>query len=269
MNSILPTALLAILTLTTTLPAAHAKKAEWKLVWSDEFNGSKLNPENWARCPRGTPDWCNTMSPAPELLKLENGILTLYGVENKTQPDDPAPYLTAGITSKGKFEFRYGKVEIRARVKSAKGAWPALWMLGKNGGWPGNGEIDLMEHLNFDRVVYQTVHSDFTVKQGRTLDPVSSETARINRDDWNTYGCEWDENEIVFTVNGKKTFTYPRLEKEGKTQWPFDQPFYFIFSMQIGGDWVNRGNPTDPDDYPAGMAIDWVRVYKRIVPAKK
>jgi beta-glucanase (GH16 family) len=134
-------------------------------------------------------------------------------------------------------------------------------MMGIDKGWPANGEIDLMEHLNFESKVHQTVHSVYTraVKRGK---PKRSGSAKINRDDWNTYGCEWDADKIVFTVNGKPTFTYPRVPEKGEKQWPFNQPFYFILSMQIGGKWVNGSGPTNPEHYPAWMQVDWVRVYQ-------
>jgi beta-glucanase (GH16 family) len=198
---------------------------KWKLVWSEEFNQPTLDKIHWTRCKRGKSDWNNTMSPDPKLLKIKNGILQLRGIVNDQKDKGTAPFLTAGISSKGKYAFKYGKVEIKARFKSAQGAWPALWMLGAEKGWPGNGEIDLMEHLNFDHIVYQTVHSEYTIKIDKTNTPKKGGTAKIKRDDWNTYGCEWDENKIVFTVNGKHTHTYPRISKKGKKHWPFAQPF--------------------------------------------
>ena len=235
----------------------------WELAWHDEFDRSTLNLKNWTRCERGRSDWNNTMSDDPRLLKIQNGALLLTGVQNTDLEKDPAPYLTAGVTSKDKFQFQYGKAEIRARFKSAQGAWPAIWMLGLERGWPANGEIDLMEHLNFDDKVYQTVHSEYTVKIDKSNTPPKSGAAAIQRDEWNVYGCEWDEEKIVLAVNGKPTFTYPRVPEKGEAQWPFNQPFYFILSMQIGGSWVNGAGPTNPAHYPAVMAIDWVRVYRR------
>jgi beta-glucanase (GH16 family) len=237
--------------------------SQWALVWQDEFGGTELDDAHWTRCKRGTPDWKNTMSDDPRLLRIKDGVLRLRGIVNDKPDEDPAPYLTAGLTSKGKFAFQYGKVQIRARFKSAQGAWPALWMLGTEKGWPANGEIDLMEHLNFDHIIYQTVHSEYTIKIDRTNTPPKGGTAKIKRDDWNTYGCEWDANKIVFTVNGKPTHTYPRVPAMGEKQWPFNQPFYFILSMQIGGNWVNGSGPTNPAHYPAGMEVDWIRVYNR------
>ncbi|VGO19343.1 Keratan-sulfate endo-1,4-beta-galactosidase [Pontiella sulfatireligans] len=237
--------------------------SRWKLVWFDEFDGKRLDDSNWIRCHRGKSDWANTMSDDPRLLEIDDSKLHLHGIANDARVEDPAPYLTAGITSKGKFSVQYGKVQIRARFKSAQGAWPALWMLGVEGQWPANGEIDLMEHLNFDQKIYQTVHSEYTVKFDKTNTPKSGGTAAIKRDDWNTYGCEWDADQIVFTVNGKLTHIYPRVPSAGDKQWPFDQPFYFIFSMQIGGKWVNGSGATNPEHYPASMSVDWVRVYEQ------
>ena len=237
--------------------------AGWELAWSDEFEADTLDDTKWERCKRGTPDWMNTMSNDERLLEIKDGVLHLWGIVNDKKDSDPAPFLTAGVTSKGKYAFRYGKVQIRARLPSAQGAWPALWMLGAEGGWPANGEIDLMEHLNFDRKIYQTIHSYYTHKIDKTNTPKKGSTAPIDRDDWNTYGCEWDTDQIVFTVNGRPTHTYPRVAEKGERQWPFKQPFYFILSMQIGGKWVNGSGPTNPDHYPAGMEIDWIRVYNR------
>jgi len=270
MNSkrLITAALLLAVTINTGFSEAERSTIDrsdlsgWKLVWQDEFDGDKLDSSKWELCKRGTPDWMNTVSDDPRLIKVGNGLLHLRGIENDNQEKDPAPYLTGAITSKGKYAFQYGKVQIRARIKNAQGAWPALWMLGVEKGWPANGEIDLMEHLNFDDIVYQTVHSEYTLKIDKTNTPKHGSTSKMHRDDWNTYGCEWNENSIIFTVNGEKTLTYPRVPEKGEKQWPFNQPFYFILSMQIGGKWVNGPGPTNPEHYPAGMEVDWIRVYQ-------
>lgn len=232
---------------------------DWKMVWNDEFNVPKrIDTTKWSPCGRGTSDWNNTATDDPRCYEIRGGTLRLLGRVNDWKKDDPAEFLTGAIQSKGKFAFKYGRIEIRARFQSAKGAWPALWMLGEKGGWPGNGEIDLMEHLNHDDIVYQTVHSKHTHKPGGKQSPQSGGTAKIKREEYNTYGAEWDADKIAFTVNGKPTHTYPRVPEKGTDQWPFDQPFYLILSMQIGGSWVGKA---DPKDYPAWLEIDWVRVY--------
>jgi len=200
------------------------------------------------------------MSAKPTLLEISKGVLHLKGVKNATPAKGEPPYWTAGIISKGKYSFQFGKIQIKARFKSAQGAWPALWMLGDKGGWPSNGEIDLMEHLNFDAKIYQTVHSEYTINIDKKNSPKKGGVAPIKKDDWNTYGMEWDADHIHFTVNGKYTHSYPRIPSKGVKQYPFNQPFHLLFSMQIGGKWVGK---TNPDHYPAEMLIDWVRVYKK------
>lgn len=242
------------------LSAEEVKDPEgWKLHWHDEFDG-RLDEKKWSRVEKGKVDWNDTMTDHPKAVRVQNGVLRLWGVKN-TKKEGPS-YLTGGLTSNGKFDFTYGKVQIRARFKSAKGAWPALWLLKTGDYWgkEGMGEIDLMEHLNFDDVVYQTVHSYYTVGMRQTGYPRSSSTAKISPDTWNTYGMEWDAEKIVFTVNGKPTYTYPKMAAKGPEQFPFTAPHYFILSMQIGGKWVGEA---DPKDYPAWMDVDWVRVYKK------
>ena len=238
-------------------------QGDWKLLWSDEFDENELDSSKWTICSRGRSAWRNTMSDDPQLLQIQDGVMNLRGIENDNKEDDPAPFLTAGVTSKNKFSFQYGKIQIRARFKSAQGAWPALWMLGTEKGWLAKGEIDLMEHLNFDDHVYQTVHSEYTLKIDKTNTPQRYVKVEIQKDQWNTYGCQWDADKIVFTVNGQPTHTYPRMPTKGEKQWSFDQPFYLILSMQIGGSWVNGSGPTNPDHFPAGMEVDWVRVYQQ------
>ena len=233
----------------------------WKLAWADEFNGTSIDSTKWAPCVRAKSDWNDTMTTDPRCFKIGDGVLRLIGMVNPDTAKDPSPYLTGGVTSKGKFAFKHGRILIRAKFKSAKGAWPALWMLGEKGSWPHNGEIDLMEHLNFDNKVYQTIHShDANELDKAKKGPPKGGTAPIARDEFNTYGADWDAEKIIFTVNGKPTHTYPRVPERGAAQWPFDQPFYLILSMQIGGKWVGEA---DPKHYPADLVVDWVRVYEK------
>lgn len=234
---------------------------KWQLVWKDEFNGRTINSRYWTKIERGTPDWKNTMSSDPSLFAVKNGNLILRGKVNKDTKKDPSPFITGGISTQGKFSFCYGKIEIRAKLDSAQGAWPALWMLpaSSKAGWPDGGEIDLMEHLNFDDFAYQTVHSRYThLPQG--ANPKKGSTAPIKRNDYNVYGLEWYPDKLVFFINGKESFTYPRVPAEAKNgQWPFNKPFYLLVDMQLGGSWVGKVNP---EHLPVEMHIDWIRVYR-------
>lgn len=102
-----------------TNPSDHLNQSGWELVWKDDFTGKELDDSKWTLCTRGTPNWKDTMSDDPRLLKIESGVLHLRGIVNDKQDEDPAPYLTAGVTSRGKYSFKHGKVQIRARFKSA------------------------------------------------------------------------------------------------------------------------------------------------------
>lgn len=186
---LLPAAILACSVLFSVNCFAAPK---WKLVWKDEFNGRSINSRYWTKIERGKPDWKNTMSSDPSLFAVKNGNLILRGKVNKNTKKDPSPFITGGISTEGKFSFCYGKVEIRAKLDCAQGAWPALWMLPdlKNFKWPDDGEIDLMEHLNFDDFAYQTVHSRYTYLP-RGGNPKKGTTAPIKRDGYNVYGLEW------------------------------------------------------------------------------
>ncbi len=243
--------------------ATRAQEAPpgWRLVWRDEFDGDRIDEARWTPRERGGSDWDDSMTTDPRCFAIGGGTLKLIGIRNDDAAKDPSEYLTGGVTTRGKFDFNHGKIEIRARFKRARGAWPALWMLGSKGRWPNCGEIDLMEHLNFDDKAYQTIHSYCTdrLDNGRG-DPPKGTTGPIARDDWNTYGAEWDAEKIVFTINGEPTMTYPKVPAKGPEQWPFDEPFYLIFSMRIEGSWVGKA---DPEDYPAHMEIDWVWVYEK------
>jgi beta-glucanase (GH16 family) len=248
------------------------RDGKWKLVWEDHFEGNKLDTSKWSliHTPperfNNASDWNRHMIGDKRVYSVENGSLWLKGINNPGIANDPRPFLTGGVDSKGKFYFLYGKVEIRARKECAQGAWPALWMMPEGavyGGWPHSGEIDIMEHLNSDSVIHHTVHTRYTNVLKHTTNPqrgIGNIKADVTQ--WNIYGLEWYPDELVWTVNGVETFRYPRvdgLDPEMK-QWPFDQPFYFILSQQLGGSWVGRIEPTD---LPVSFIIDYVKVYQQ------
>jgi len=237
-------------------------KSSWQLVWEDTFNKPKIDTTKWTKVPPGKADWNDYMSSNPACYNSSEGKLHLKGIVNPDTISDPRPFLTGGIYSKEKFAFQYGKIEIRAKLESAQGSWPAMWLLAeqnKYGKYPRNGEIDIMEHLNFDDKVYQTVHSFYTLELKQKENPHYYNTAHVNVGDFNTYGLEWYPDKLVFTLNGTPTFTYPKLKNVDVSQWPFDQPFYILIDQQLGGSWVGK---VKPDDLPVSMIIDWVKVYQ-------
>lgn len=254
--------LLSCSTSKTGKESANTKK--WDLIWEDNFEKDHyLDPSKWNVIERNTADWGNYMSDNKDCIWIKDGKLILRGIINKDLTKDTVPYLTGGVNTKGKFSYQYGKIEIHAKLENAKGAWPAMWMLADQpiyGKYPRNGEIDLMEHLNFEDQIYQTVHSYYTLELKQDKNPPHYKTTRVETENYNTYGMEWYPDKLVFTLNGKETFIYPRVRNTDPTQWPFDQPFYIMIDMQLGGSWVGK---VEAKDLPVQMIIDWVKVYQQ------
>jgi beta-glucanase (GH16 family) len=234
--------------------------SEWHLVWEENFDGDGIDSKRWSKIPRGNADWAKHMSDFDGCYQVKDGQLILRGLRNEYLPKDKSPYLTGGIYTKGKVNFSNGRLEIRAKLGNAQGAWPAFWMLpSENIGWPHGGEIDIMERLNNENFVHHTVHSKYThilkIKK-----PPQSATGKINQDDYNVYAIEMNKDYLYFFVNNKHTFTYPRIETDKEGQFPFDREFYLLLDMQLGGEWVGK---VKPEDLPVEMWIDWVRFYKK------
>lgn len=240
---------------------APAPKTKWKLLWKEDFRKTGvLDTTKWSKIPRATADWSNYMSSREDLYEVKNGTLILHGIVNDRPDLDTARYLTGGVWTKDKFSVRYAKIEIRARLGEAQGAWPAFWMLAqdrKYGPYPKNGEIDIMEHLNHDSIVYQTIHSYYTLRLKQDT-PQRYTTVPIDREGYNTYGVEFYPDRVVFTVNGAATLTYPKIQTDLEGQFPFDQAYYLLMDMQLGGGWVGT---VDPSTLPVKMEIDWVKVW--------
>lgn len=233
---------------------------KWNLVWEENFNQQKeFDSQSWNKIPRGGSDWNNYMSDFDSCYAMQKGNLVLRGMVNYSLPNDTAPYLTGGIYTKDKVSFTNGRLEIRAKLPAAQGAWPAIWLLPTDAPWPMGGEIDIMEHLNHDSIVYQTVHSYYTYKLGIKT-PQPHATSTISPDEYNTYAVEMYPDSLSFYVNDKHTFTYPRIQTDKEGQYPFDRPFYLLIDMQLGGSWVGKVNAAE---LPVEMQVDWVRFYRK------
>lgn len=250
--------LLASSFLAGSAAAADKGAVTWKLKYTENFNGTRLRDALWARIDKGKSDWNKNMSTREDLVAVKGGYAHLYGVKNNDKAADPRSVLTGGIMTKGRFAMKYAKIEIRCKFEGQKGAWPAIWMMPQNpvGGWPDCGEIDIVERLNFDKFVYQTVHSGWTRKHPNN--PPKGGRGNIDSEDWNVYGLEWTEDGIVWTVNGKRTHSYPR-KGDDPSQFPWTVPFYLMIDMQLGGTWVGS---IDESTLPVTMYVDWVKFYE-------
>lgn len=236
-------------------------KDTWKLVWEENFDQTApFDTTVWSKIPRGTADWNNYMSDFDSCYALRDGNLVLRGLVNYSLPNDTAPYLTGGVYSKDKKGFDNGRLEIRAKLQGATGAWPAIWLLPQHGKWPVGGEIDIMERLNHDTIAYQTVHSHYTYNLGFKDNPRQGGIGPVNPDDYNVYAVEMYPDSLCFYINEYHTLTYPRIETDQEGQFPFNQPFYLLIDMQLGGSWVGA---VDAGELPCEMWVDWVKFYRK------
>ena len=245
---------------TPSKPEAPAADDGWELVWEDNFDGTAINSANWARVRYGTPDWQNMMAPnRADLAYIENGELVLLGKVNDHSGSETTAYVTGGVQTEGKKYFKLARFEVRAKFNCAQGFWPAIWLMpNANVQWPKGGEIDIMEHLNSENKVYQTIHSYYTQYVNKNTS--HSVEKGIRRLDWNTYAVEIWEDKICMFVNDEKTYTYSKMEGV-EYQWPFaDYSYYLILSNQLGGEWVGE---ITASQLPSELRIDWVRVYQR------
>lgn len=232
----------------------------WRLSWSEEFETTELDFLVWSYCKRGYSHWCNKMIEDPAFAYQEKGNAVLLAAQNKDFNKDTLDFLTGGLTTKGKHSFRDGRLDIRVKMDEAKGFWPAVWMLpDARVAWPAGGEIDIMEHLNYDDIIYQTVHSTYTKSVNAKIHKSQN---KGNADITGRYcllSVELFQDCISFYIDGIKQFTY---EKESEHQFPFSKYAYnLILSAQLGGPWP--GNP-DGTDLPAAMYVDFVRFYEKL-----
>lgn len=246
----------------------------YQLVWSDEFDGTELNEDNWGY-DIGNGNWGwgvgekGYSTSRTENVRVENGLLT---IEARKEEMGGMPYTTARIKTKGKKDFTYGKIEARLKVPSGVGTWPAFWMLGY-GSWPAVGEIDIMEHVGYDP---ETFHCALHTLNKNGLNGKNflahQELDQNVADDFHIVTMEWVEKEFMgfdrihIYIDGVKSGTFaetPQLQDSG--DWPFggDNKFFFILNLAIGGNWGGVNGIDDAIfDNPVLYQVDYVRVYQ-------
>ncbi|MEJ5960785.1 glycoside hydrolase family 16 protein [Pedobacter immunditicola] len=233
----------------------------WKLVFSDEFNSTgNFDTSKWMYCKRQTSAWNKYLTSNPDYVCQDGGNVVLK-MDNAVIDGDPIPYHSGGIQTSTKFSFRYGKVEVRAKFKRGQGSWPAIWMMPElptaYGGWPKSGEIDIMEQVNYENVIHQTIHNgSVTNAKGAST---ATHATKYNTEDYNTYAVIWSPSAIEFYVNNVLQYTYSKVANATPLQWPFDKPFYLILNQAGGAGWPGAIKNAD---LPFEMKVDWVRIYK-------
>ena len=238
---------------------ALAQQNQRKLVWEENFKGKSLDEKNWNfELGNGCPN-CGWGNNERQLYTKENHQF-LDGKLVITAKKDGERYTSSRMTTKGKKEFRYGRIEARAKLPVGKGIWPAFWMLGSNidkAGWPKCGEIDILEYIGREpHMVFTTLHT-----QDHHGDAASSKKTKMDNieDGFHVYAVDWTKEKMEFFVDGQSVYSFSP-EPKNENSWPFDQPFYIIINMAIGG---NFGGP-DVDDtiFPQQFIIDYVKVYQ-------
>lgn len=257
----------------------------WKLVWSDEFNGKTLDMSSWTYetdADDSLGGWGNQEEQhytAGDNIEFDGkNMIIIPRMEIKS---DGSRYITSTrIKSKGKREFTYGKIEIRAKATKGKGSWSAGWMLGNDGTvWPQCGEIDILEAMNGG--VPQTIHCPYFNNNANSHGNKTYDTGLTQAQcaaDYHTYGIVWTDEYIQFTVDGKNN-SYrggcynPTLYSSSvfDQTWVFDHPFYFIFNCAVGGNaagrvstdgWKLVSDKNGVKTYEDYYYIDYVRVYQ-------
>lgn len=238
--------------------------SSFTLTWADEFDGTEVNNSNWT-FETGASGWGNN-----ELQNYTNGdnVEVKDGnliITTKKVNDNQAvgSYTSTRMITMDKQEFLYGRMEIRAKLPSGRGIWPAIWMLGadfKTAGWPACGEIDIMEYVGYQpNTIHATVHTP--AGYGGNGDG-SSKTLETAEEEFHIYGLIWTEKEIIFYTDTPENVTH-RYAPSNKTEqnWPFDKPQFFIFNIAVGGNW-GGAQGIDDNIFPQSMEIDYVRVYQ-------
>ena len=172
--------------------------SSWDLVFSDEFNSTgSFDASKWTYSPRWSPAWAKYLTSTSDYV-AQNGTDLVLRMDNAVIPGDPVPYHSGGIQTSTKFSFLYGKVEVRAKFKQGQGSWPAIWMMPETpvsyGDWPNSGEIDIMEHVNYENSVHQTIHNASVT--GASGGSSATKTTAYNTADYNIYGIIWSPSSI-------------------------------------------------------------------------
>jgi len=249
-------------------------KAGWQMVWNDEFNGDSINTNNWT-FDIGTgppyPGWGNNeleyYTSRTNNAYVAGGLLHIAA---QSESYNGSSYTSAKLNTLGLFSQTYGRFEFRAKLPPGQGYWPALWMMPRDsvyGGWAASGEIDVMENNGDDlTTVLGTIHyGGQWPEQDQSFGPVFTFPAGDSVTNFHVYALEWTSNAISWYVDGQVYETQTYWWSSGGTYpAPFDQPFYLIMNLAVGGNFV--GNPDATTVFPGEMQVDYVRVYDWVTP---
>lgn len=226
----------------------------YTMVWNDEFDGTSVNTSKW-NIDNGNPGVNN------EKEYYQSANATVSGgnlvITAKKQSVGGQPYTSAKLTTSGKYQPTYGRIEARIKLPGVQGMWPAFWMLGANINngtpWPDCGEIDIMEQVNTNNTILGTMH--WNAGSGH-VQYGSSTSATAT--DWHVYAVEWDANGIHWYVDGTN-YVNGNIQNNINNTGAFHNPFFIILNLAVGGDLP--GNTINDAALPTQMLVDYVRVY--------
>jgi beta-glucanase (GH16 family) len=238
-----------------------------ELIWSDEFDLDSIDAGKWNfEIGNGVSGWGNSESEyytnRPENAKIENGKLIITALlENY----GGFQYTSARLQTKNKGHWKYGRIEMMAKLPRGKGTWPAFWMMpqqqtyGTNL-WPDNGEIDIMEYVGYiPGVIYGTVHTN----KNHGANGVSKSVSYSGiENDFHKFAIEWSPDTIKWFVDSIEYATYLRSFRNWQ-YWPFDMDFYIIINLAIGGNWGGTQG-IDNAIFPQTYEIEYIRVYQTL-----
>jgi beta-glucanase (GH16 family) len=236
--------------------------------WQDEFSGTALDLTSWSFDVGGS-GWGNNelqyyTDNRPDNIYLSNGNLI---IQAKKEVFSTREYTSSRIITKGKKEFTFGRIDIRAKLPVGKGIWPALWMLGKKIDqvkWPSCGEIDIMELVGKEpNKVHGTLHwasassSTARVQYGTSYTLTSGTYA----DKFHVFSVIWEADKVEIFMDDISYYKFNR-SNVGAAAYPFNEPFFLLFNVAVGGDWP--GSPDASTIFPQQMVVDYVRVFKKL-----
>lgn len=234
------------------------------MVWNDEFDTPGLPDSTKWSYDAGPGGWGNNelqyyTAKRAENARVEDGHLI---IEARREPWEDSSYTSARLISKGKGDWQYGKIEVKAKIPRGRGTWPAIWMLASTEplGWPDDGEIDIMEHVGYDQgVIHGTVHCK---KYNHVIGTQKSGTISVPdcSDNFHVYGVEWNKDSLLISMDGNPYFRFGN-EKTYEA-WPFDNKFHLLLNIAVGGNW-GGSKGVDSTIWPQKMMIDYVRVWQK------
>lgn len=240
---------------------------DWTMIFDDEFNTDGVPDVNKWKIDPQPKGWINGeqevyTDATHDNARVRNGNLVITGKKDYPNGTTTEPWSSARLITQNKMDFQYGKVDVRARLPRARGSWPAIWLMPTTsayGAWPKSGELDIMEHVgnNFGTVL-ATVH---TQNRNWTNGGQVSASKVIPDVDtvYHVYSMEWNADSIEFRYDNLHVLTYPNPHTDWK-DWPFDQKFFLILNISIGG---GMGGTIVDADWPDSMLVDYVHVYQK------